>query len=279
MKRDIYAKINLAIDVIGKCANGYHDVRMVMHQIDICDSIEVFLRHDGKILIHGENMPRGKDNIAYRAAEIMLSGTDCGTDITITKRIPEGAGMAGGSCDAAGVILILNELLGKKLSKHELMSLALPLGADVPYCIHGGAVLAEGIGEIITPLGSPPKTWYLIAKPKQSVSTAMVYGSLNFSKKPPGLDIDAVCRGVRMSNIELIAKSAGNVLENSTLKICPEVGILKSEIAAQGALLSLMSGSGSSVFGMFESENSARRAEAHISQIAPWTKVVRAMKG
>ncbi len=247
------AKINLAIDVLGRRQNGYHDVRMVMQQVDICDTVRIDLRGDGRIILHGENMPCDESNLAYRAARAFFDTAKInpGCDIYIEKRIPMGAGMAGGSTDAAGVINGLDEVMGTGMSLDERMRIGGRLGADIPFCIMGGCVLAEGIGDELTPLPEPPKVYYLIAKPVQSVSTKWVYEHLDFTKKPEGLDIDALVEAVKRGDLNGIYKNMGNVLENATVTICPEVEAYKAEMLRLGAEVSLMSGSGSAVFGIF----------------------------
>lgn len=257
------AKINLAIDVLGKRQNGYHDVRMVMQQVDICDTVKINLRSGSGIVLHGDNMPLDETNLAYRAAQAYLSAAgaeNIGCDIYIEKRIPMGAGMAGGSTDAAGVINGLDELLGTSMSLENRMQIGGRLGADIPFCVMGGCVLAEGVGDELTPLPEPPKVYYLIAKPAQSVSTKWVYENLDFSKKPKNLNIDALVSAIKDGDLNGIYKNMGNVLENATTAICPAVEEYKSAMNKLGAKASLMSGSGSAVFGIFEDKAAAEHA-------------------
>lgn len=265
------AKINLAIDVLGRRANGYHDVRMVMQQVDVCDTVRIDLRDDGEIILHGENMPCDETNLAYRAARAYFDTvrSNQGCDIYIQKRIPMGAGMAGGSTDAAGVINGLDELVGSGLSLEERMKIGGRLGADIPFCIMGGCVLAEGIGDRLTPIPEPPKVYYLIAKPVQSVSTKWVYENLDFSEKPAGLDIDALVKAVRNHDLKGIYKNMGNVLENAAAAICPDVALYKADMIRLGAEVSLMSGSGSAVFGIFEDKEKADTAYQSFGNIHP----------
>lgn len=256
------AKINLAIDVLGRRPNGYHDVRMVMQQVDICDTVRIDMRDDSEIILHGKNMPCDETNLAYRAARAYFDTVKInpGCDIYIEKRIPMGAGMAGGSTDAAGVINGLDELTESGLSLDERMEIGSRLGADIPFCIMGGCVLAEGIGERLTPLPKPPKVYYLIAKPEQSVSTKWVYENLDFSKKPNSLNIDALVEAIQNRDLKGIYQNMGNVLENAAATICPEVDIYKADMLKLGAEVSLMSGSGSAVFGIFEDKETADTA-------------------
>lgn len=257
------AKINLAIDVLGKRQNGYHDVRMVMQQVDICDTVKIELRGDSKIILHGDNMPLDETNLAYRAAQAYFAAAgveNTGCDIYIEKRIPMGAGMAGGSTDAAGVINGLDELLGIGMGIENRMKIGGSLGADIPFCIMGGCVLADGVGDELAPLPEPPKVYYLIAKPPQSVSTKWVYENLDFSKKPKNLDIDALVSAIKDGDLNGIYNNMGNVLENVTAAICPVVEEYKGKMRNLGAKVSLMSGSGSAVFGIFENKSTAEQA-------------------
>lgn len=264
-KKQCRAKINLSIDVLSRLPNGYHSVRMVMIRVNIFDTLSIELRDDGAVRVRSDSagMPEGRDNLAVRAAEAFFERAgikDSGCDIFIEKRIPMGAGMAGGSADAAGVINGLNELFGGVLTLKERMELGAALGADVPYCIHGGSVLAEGIGEVLTPLGRLPELWYVIAKPGRSVSTKWVYENLDFTRKPSGLDIDGLTAAIRQGSPDDMFKNMGNVLENAAIKVCPEIADYKREFLQLGADFAMMSGSGSAVFGVFKDKEAAEYA-------------------
>lgn len=254
-------KINLAIDVIGKRENGYHDVEMILQEVKLADRISLNLRNDGKILVDSNipSLPKTEDNLAVRAAKRFfeqLGHTD-GVEIFLEKRIPIGAGMGGGSADASGVLKGLNLLYGSPFSIEKLMEMGTALGADVPFCILGGCALAEGIGEILTPLPMPPKLNCVIAKPTPSVSTRWVYENLDFTKKPSQLHVPAVADALRKGDLAAICKNAGNILETVTIPAYPVVGWLKDAFLQAGAVLSLMSGSGSAVFGLFLSQEDA----------------------
>lgn len=269
------AKINLAIDVLGRRENGYHDVRMVMAQVGLCDTVRVCLRDDGKIVIHGKGMPLDKTNLAYRAADkfFAAAGKRPGCDIYIEKSIPVGAGMAGGSTDAAGVINALDELLGADMSLDERMKIGGVLGADIPFCVMGGCVLAEGIGDELTSLPDLPEMYFLIVKPEQSVSTKWVYENLDFSKKPKSLNIDALVAAIKNGDRAAIYANMGNVLENATRTICPEIEAYKADMFGFGAKATLMSGSGSAVFGIFEDIEKLRTAEEMFRGVHPDAEV------
>ncbi len=254
-------KINLAIDVIGKRENGYHDVAMILQEVALADRISLSLRSDGIFTVASDmkSLPTTEDNLAIRAAKAFMArlGQHEGVDIFLEKRIPVGAGMGGGSADAAGVLKGLNALYGSPFSTETLMELGTPLGADVPFCVLGGCALAEGIGEILTPLPMPPKLYCVIAKPEPSVSTRWVYENLDFTKKPEGLHVPSVADAIRAGNLSGICQNAGNILESVTIPTYPVVGWLKDALAQSGAVLSLMSGSGSAVFGLFETREGA----------------------
>ncbi len=259
---DARGKINLAIDVIGKRENGYHDVEMILKEVNLADRITLSLRSDGNIYVDSDmpSLPNTEDNLAVRAANLFFQrlGIHDGVDIFLEKHIPIGAGMAGGSADAAGVLKGLNLLYGSPFSIEKLMELGTLLGADVPFCILGGCALAEGIGEQLTPLPMPPELKCVIAKPEPSVSTRWVYENLDYTQKPEFLNVSAVAEGIRNGNLAAICKNAGNILETVTIPAYPVVGWLKEAFASAGAVLSLMSGSGSAVFGLFESSDAAK---------------------
>lgn len=255
------AKINLALDVISKRPDGYHDVELIFNEIPVFDTVTVSLRKDGKITLScsDKTVPIGEDALSYRGAVAFFkaTGLSLGADISIINNIPNGAGLAGASTDVAGVLKALNRLTGNPLSLEELMKIGGTLGADVPFCIMGGCALAEGIGEILTPLPLPPKLYYVIAKPKESVSTAWVYQNLSLDNRPKDLCVPAVAEGIRKGDLEMIVKNTGNILEAVTAKAIPVIYDIKHLFTQKGAIISMMSGSGTSVFGAFEEKASA----------------------
>ncbi len=269
---DSRGKINLAIDVIGKRKNGYHDVAMILQEVNLADRISLTLRCDGNITVDSDmpSLPNTEDNLAFRAAKLFFErlGRYDGVDIFLEKHIPVGAGMAGGSADAAGVLKGLNLLYGSPFSTEKLMELGTSLGADVPFCILGGCALAEGIGEILTSLPMPPALKCVIAKPEPSVSTRWVYENLDFTKKPDRLNVSAVAEGIKNGNLAAICNHAGNILETVTIPAYPVVGWLKEAFSSAGAVLTLMSGSGSAVFGLFESAEAAKQGVELAGQYA-----------
>jgi len=264
VKRKARAKINLALDVVGKRENGYHDVRMVMQTIELHDKIRLKKIKSDKILMKTNlpYLPRDNRNLVYQVVEYMKAtyGIKSGVYIDLYKVIPVGAGLAGGSTDAAQSILGMNELFELGLDVETMEKIGTKFGADIPYCIRGGTMIAEGIGEVLTPIKPIRKLYLLIVKPKQSVSTAYVYGNLDLMTIVSHPDIDDMVRGIQADDLEKIVQNLGNVLEEVTFKGYPEVRLIKEVILDIGALGALMSGSGSAVFGIFHNQSMAHQA-------------------
>lgn len=260
--KEAYAKINLSLDVIGRLPNGYHQVRMVMQTVGIYDTLS-FERTDGELQItaDGGELPLGPDNLIYKAILLMKEtfGITGGAKVHLKKRIPIAAGMAGGSTDAACALKAMNELYELGLSEKALMELGVKIGADVPYCIMGGTALAEGIGEKLTEVSCVPQEMVLlVAKPEAGVSTKEVYQALDAKEIEAHPDVDGMLQSICAKDIGGIAQKLGNVLEAVTIEQCPVVGLIKEKMLEGGALGSLMSGSGPTVFGIYESEDRAR---------------------
>lgn len=261
---DCNAKINLALDVLGKRDDGYHDVELILHEIPLCDTVTVALRYERGITLQCDDpsLPCGSGNLAFRAAAQFFEHTRIphGADIKLIKRVPSGAGLAGGSSDAAGVLKALNELCGNPLNDSRLAEIGAGIGADVPFFIRGGCALAEGIGDILTPLPEPPKFIYVIAKPSESVSTKWVYENLSLDNRPPDLCVQAVAEGIRRGDTEMFLKNTGNILESVTAARFPIIDKIKQTLSENGALLAMMSGSGTAVFGIFDNHTAAAAA-------------------
>lgn len=262
------AKINLGLDVLGRRENGYHDVRMVMQSIYLYDDVKIEKREQPgiEIVTNLFFLPTGDGNIAYKAADLLIREFDLkeGVRITLKKHIPVAAGMAGGSSNAAAVLFGMNRLFGLKLSKEELMKRGVELGADVPYCIMRGTVLAEGIGEELRMLPAMSKCTVLIAKPPISVSTKVVYEALDSAPIENHPDIDGLIAGLEKGNLREVASHMGNVLEDVTIPMHPVIEEIKQEMKSAGALNAMMSGSGPTVFGLFENKMEARKAQERI---------------
>ena len=272
MELKALAKINLGLDVLGKRENGYHDVRMIMQSIYLYDEVRLDRSEEPGIRVKTNLgfLPTGEGNIAYKAAQMLKDefGIGPGIDITLNKHIPVAAGLAGGSTDAAAVLFGLNRMFGLKLTREQLMERGVKLGADVPYCIMRGRVLAEGIGEELTVLPDMPKCTVLIAKPPVSVSTRVVYEALDAGEIVDHPDIDGIIEGLKAGNLKKIASSMGNVLEGVTIPMHPVIEQIKEEMKAAGALNAMMSGSGPTVFGLFENRAAARDAQRRIREKA-----------
>lgn len=266
------AKINLGLDVLGRRENGYHDVRMIMQSIYLYDEVKIKRTKNPGIEIKTNLyfLPTGKENIAYKAAEMLIEEfhIEEGVHITLNKHIPVAAGMAGGSSNAAAVLFGMNKMFELKLTQTELMERGVKLGADVPYCIMRGTVLAEGIGEELTTLTPMPKCFVLIAKPPISVSTKVVYEALDSKELVEHPDIDGLIEGLKKQDLKTIASCMGNVLEDVTIPMHPVIEEIKQEMKNAGALNAMMSGSGPTVFGLFETKAAARKAQDRIRRKA-----------
>lgn len=262
-----YAKINIGLDVLRRRADGYHEVKMIMQTVDIYDELVLERRKEPGIELRMDNsdLPSGGDNLICRAADLLFREKEItgGVNISLTKRIPIAAGMAGGSADAAAALRGVNELFDLGYSLTELQALGVGLGADIPYCLAGGTMLSEGIGEILTPLPAPPAAHLVIAKPDINVSTAFVYGNLHADSLAWHPDIDGMIAALQKGDLDGITGRLGNVLETVTVKAHPVIEQIKELLRKQGAENALMSGSGPTVFGIFkEKETAARAAEA-----------------
>ncbi len=258
------AKINLGLDVLGRRENGYHDVRMVMQTIYLCDDVKIERTKNQKVSIESNlyYLPSNENNIAYKAASMLREEfhlTD-GVHITLKKRIPVAAGLAGGSANAAAVLFGMNRLFDLKLTQEELMERGVKLGADVPYCIMRGTVLAEGIGEELTTLAPMPKCYVLIAKPGINVSTKVVYEKLDSCEVIEHPDIDGIISGLEAGSLEEVTACMGNVLEQVTIADYPVIEEIKNAMKSCGAINAMMSGSGPTVFGIFKRKQDAQKA-------------------
>lgn len=258
------AKINLGLDVVRKREDGYHEVRMVMQTIHLYDRLEIARNTSGKITMQTNLafLPTNENNLVYKAAKLLVDEFDIkdGIHVDLKKHIPVAAGMAGGSTDAAAVLYGMNQIFELGLSKKDLMERGVKIGADVPYCIMRGTALAEGIGEELTQLSPMVKCPVLIAKPQISVSTKFVYENLKLNDKMVHPDIDKLVADIQKKDLKAIASDMGNVLETVTIPEYPIIAEIKEHMMEHGALNSMMSGSGPTVFGLFEDEATAQKA-------------------
>lgn len=264
------AKINLGLDVLGRRDNGYHDVRMIMQSIYLYDNVKIEKKDTPgiEVMTNLKYLPLDDKNIAYKAAKLLMEEFDIqeGIRISLDKHIPVAAGLAGGSSNAAAVLFGMNKMFGLHLSQEELMKRGVQLGADVPYCIMRGTVLAEGIGEELTHLPQMPKCTILIAKPPISVSTKVVYEALDALEVVDHPDIDGIINGLKAGSLDEVAAHMGNVLENVTIQDYPVIEEIKDVMKECGAVGAMMSGSGPTVFGIFKERKNAKKAQSMIRE-------------
>ena len=262
MKIKAYGKVNISLDVVGKREDGYHLLSMIMQNIDLYDEIEVEKQECGIILECNKSyVPVDNRNLAYKAAEIFKERYDIvdGVKINIEKNIPVSAGLAGGSTDAAAVLKVMNKLFNVNATEEELMELGLKLGADIPYCIHGGTALCEGIGEIITPIKPFRDKIVVLVKPAFGVSTKEVYKNFNLEKVKQNPKTAEIINAIENDDLNFVASNMKNLLENVTLRKHKILIKIKEEMNACGAINSMMSGSGPTVFAFFDDMLKAQR--------------------
>jgi len=255
MKIKAYAKINIALDVVGKREDGYHLLRMIMQTIDLYDTIEIEKINSGiKLKCNKHYVPTDERNLAYKAAKLFKEtySIDDGVDIKLNKNIPVSAGLAGGSTDAAGVLKLMNKMFEINADDDELKALGLKLGADVPYCINGGTALCEGIGEEITQLKQFKDKILILIKPPFGVSTKEVYKSFDLSRAIFHPRIEALIESMENDDIYFVANNMKNLLENVTLKRHRVISSIKEEVILNGSIGTMMSGSGPTVFAFFD---------------------------
>lgn len=260
------AKINLGLDVLRRREDGYHEVKMIMQTIGLHDDLEIRKTKTPGIQVKTNlyYLPTNENNLVYKAAKLLMDEFQIqdGVSIQLKKRIPVAAGMAGGSSDGAAVLWGINQMYGLGLPMQALMERGVRLGADVPYCIQRGTALAEGIGEKLSVLPPMPKCTILIAKPGISVSTKFVYENLHANDLKPEQhpDVDSMIEAMRQKDLGLLCSRMGNVLETVTIPAYPVINEIKRTMMDNGAIGSMMSGSGPTVFGIFDSPAAAKQA-------------------
>ena len=258
------AKINLGLDVVRRREDGYHEVKMVMQMLRLYDQIDIEKTQESGILVRSNLsfLPTDERNIAYKAAKVMIDqfGLEQGVIIRIEKHIPVAAGMAGGSTDCAAVLYGMNKLFGLRLNQKKLREIGVKLGADVPYCLMRQTALSEGIGEILTPISPLQDCPILIAKPSVSVSTRHVYEHLKLDEQTMHPDIDGIVTALADGDLYGVTDRMANVLETVTVPEHPVIDEIKKQMMAAGAVNALMSGSGPTVFGIFDDEEKAKKA-------------------
>lgn len=267
------AKVNYVLDVIRRRPDGYHDLRMVMQRVNLCDEITISLTDTPDITVTcGKNgVPDGPGNIAWKAARILLdmAGTGQGAEITIAKNIPVAAGLGGGSSDAASVLMGMNELLGLGMSDQRLMEIGVKLGADVPFFVFKKTALAEGIGEQLSAMPDMPTTWVLLVNPGVHVSTGWVYRNLQLTNRDELAKLPYF-----YGTIEDICSILSNDLESVTIPAFPVIAEIKATMMRSGALGAMMSGSGPTVFGLFPDRSTAEQAREELVKGTCWFAAV-----
>ncbi len=280
---DAPAKINLSLDVVGRRDDGYHLLSTVMQSLDLSDTLWLASCPDAGSLVltcDSAEIPTDRRNTAYRAAERFMQTAFSpeefrpGLQLHIQKRIPAAAGLAGGSADAAGVLYGLSRLFPGRLTRERLFDLAADIGADVPFCLQGGTVLCEGIGERLTLLPAWTGLSVLLCKPQPGLSTAAVFSQLKPDRLGRRPDQDRVLNAVGKQDLGLLAEAAANVLETVSMAIMPELTVIRSLLTAAGAQVVLMSGSGPTVFGLFSRPETCEQAAWQLaSRLPPETSI------
>jgi 4-diphosphocytidyl-2-C-methyl-D-erythritol kinase len=266
------AKINLTLDILGVRSDGYHEVEMVMQSVGLFDTIRLEKQPEGiSLRLDAAELPADETNLAWKAARIFLDvyKIQSGVSIAVEKRIPIAAGLAGGSTDAAGVLIGMNRLFETRLSANALCELGQKIGSDVPFCIEGGTMLATGRGEILRRLPDLPAVSVILAKPPVSVSTAWAYKTFDRIGSAHHPDTKAMLAALSEKNQEKVAHGLVNVLEEVTIREHPIIATYKRILTDNGALASLMSGSGPTVFGLAESRENAEKAAQALSRAYP----------
>lgn len=270
MRLRAFAKINLGLDILRKREDGYHEVRMIMQTIQMYDVLEMKkVKKPGiSLSVNYPYIPSDERNLVYKAAKLLMDEFQVkeGVDIRLEKFIPVAAGMAGGSSDAAAAMVGINHLFKLGLSEKDLMDRAVSIGADVPYCIMRGTALAEGIGEKLTRIAQVPDCYVLIGKPGIGVSTKTAYESLQLDKIQSHPDIDGMIRDIENGNLLAMTDKMGNVFESGIIGKYPVIGEIKDLMEANGALKAMMSGSGPTVFGIFDDREKMEAAAAVLRQ-------------
>lgn len=266
MEIKAYGKINLSLDITGVLENGYHSVAMIMQSVELCDKVFIEKNSTREITVTTDNpkIPDGKDNLAYKAAELMVSTYNLpyGFDIKIEKNIPLSGGMAGGSTDAAAVMRGINELCDLNVSNEELMKLGVTLGADIPFCIQQKSVFAQGIGEKLTPItGLPKDTYILLINPNIEISTKQIYNLIDIKKCYNTVDNETLIEALENCDLDTVSKNMKNVMQTVTAELCPEISTIIETLNKSGAKAALMSGSGATCFGIFDDKKTAETAQ------------------
>ncbi|MFR4985854.1 MAG: 4-(cytidine 5'-diphospho)-2-C-methyl-D-erythritol kinase [Lachnospirales bacterium] len=264
------AKINLALDVVERLDSGYHNLEMIMQTIGLSDTIEIkkTFTNDIKLKTNVYWLPTDYTNLVYKAAKYLKDEYNIkyGIHIELNKKIPSCAGLGGGSADCAATLIGIRNLFGLKISNNKLLDISKNFGADVPFCLKRGTCLAEGIGEKLTPLNNMPNCYILVVKPNINISTSVIFENLNLSKIKERPDIEKIIYYIDKNDIEGVSKNLCNVLESVSIEKYPIIKQIKENMLENGALGSLMSGSGSAVFGIFKNKKQVAIAKNNIER-------------
>jgi len=266
-----YAKLNLSLDVLGVLENGYHELLMVMQSVDLCDDVHIALTDGGALRVRTNlsYLPRDERNLAAKAARTLLDAASlpqAGAEIGIHKRIPVGAGLGGGSADAAAVLRGLNRLIGSPFDTARLEELGAAVGSDVPFCIAGGTVLASGRGERLTPLPSLPGLPVVICKPAFPLSTPELFARIDGRASPIRPDTEGLLRCITAGDTQGLARRMYNVFEDVLPRSCSEISVIRGRLLDLGAQGAVMTGTGSAVFGLFRDADTARGAQRELAR-------------
>ena len=275
-----YAKLNLSLDVSKAREDGYHDMVMVMQTVSLCDDLTITLDQSGTVRAEADlrYIPRDDRNLAVKAAKLYFAETgrkDTGAVIRMKKNIPVGAGMAGGSTDAAAVLRALNRAFGNELTKDEMMSLAGRTGSDVAFCLMGGTALAEGRGEILTPLRAMPDCSIVICKPNYSISTPELFRAIDRIRLRVHPDTAGILEAIEEGDLTQICRRLYNVFEDVPDRRMKTIAEIKARLMNKGAKGTVMTGTGSAVFGIFTDEDAAGKACASMAKEVPFTFLAR----
>lgn len=268
------AKINLTLDVLGKRADGYHDIESVMHQVSLCDQVSVIAIPEGiEVYSNNDELPSGKGNLAFQAAQAVVSRhrLKTGFRIFLEKNIPLGAGLAGGSTDAAAVIKAINQLLELEINLQEMLELGQLVGSDVPFCLAGDTAIARGRGEVLTRVNSRVCLYLVLVNPGFNVSTAEVFNLIDRETLTDRPDSSKMAQAMEEGDFGRVVPELGNVMEKVTFKLHPELQGIKDDLLRAGAEGALMSGSGPTILGVFSEPEKAGRAFRYIKGIYPYT--------
>ena len=276
------AKVNLALDILGTRPDGYHDMKMVMQTISLCDTVRVEETAAGfELCTDGDFIPAGKKTLEQRAAEAFFRAIGKpvpGLRVTLDKVTPAYAGLGGGSADVAALLRVLRDTYAPEMSTAELERIGFTVGSDMPFCIHGGTCLAEGRGEVLTDLPPLPDCWLVLCKPDFGIPTPTLFARVDGGELTRRPDIDGMMAALQAGDLEGVAKRLGNVFEEVLPEAYHEVFAIKAHLLELGALNAAMSGSGPTVFGIFREEEAARQATEALKTTYPQTYLAEPVK-